>query len=178
MRIEHLAFSIPKAHSTGFLVLRSKLLETTSALLEQVSNSFKQNVVRGWITNNIIWNRSHARQKTLVSFWELRILQFSFNTRIGKHFCIMHTSWPSALYIQKNPTVIANSLNIKWIIVLRICRWSHYWAMCTINSIKCLDHPKLCFKLTNFHFHFLLITMKVEIMKTLALNILHSKPQK
>ena len=98
VRIPHLAFSLPKAHSTGFLALRSKLLKTTSALLEHVSYSFKCCQSVGWI-NNAIWNRSHARQNTLVKFLQLRILQFSVHTRIGKHFCIMHNSRASAFYI-------------------------------------------------------------------------------
>ena len=168
VRIPHLAFSLPKAHSTGFLALRSKLLRATSALLEHVSYSFKCCQSVGW-NNNAIWNRSHARQNTLVKLLQLRILQFSVYTRIGKHFCTMHNSRASAFYIQKYATVIADSLNIKRVkrfivvIVLRICSWSHYWDVCTVYSTKCLNHLKLCFKLSNFHFHFLLITRKVDI---------------
>ena len=45
--MDHLTFSLPEAHSTGFLALRIKLLKSTSALLEHVSNSFIQNGVRG-----------------------------------------------------------------------------------------------------------------------------------
>ena len=47
VRIDQLAFSLAKAHSTGFLALRSNLLKTTSALLEQVCNCFIQNGGRG-----------------------------------------------------------------------------------------------------------------------------------
>ena len=47
MRIDHLAFSLPKPRSTEFLELLSKLLKKTFALLEYVSNSFIQNGVRG-----------------------------------------------------------------------------------------------------------------------------------
>ena len=46
VRADHLAFSLPKAHSTGFLVIQSKLLKTTSLLLEHVSNSVIQNGIR------------------------------------------------------------------------------------------------------------------------------------
>ena len=169
VRINYLACNLPKEHSTEFLALQSKSLKQLSHWQNMyliLSTKWCQRVA--WITNNVIWKRSHARQNTLVSFWQLRISQFFVDPKIGKHICVMLTSRSSALCIQKWTTIITNSSGIKWVkrfiivIVLWICRWSHYLDMCTIQSTKCLHHSKLWFKISNLYFHFLLVTRKVE----------------